>query len=133
MSFTQKTGDFLEYLDEARKKYGPVVDETADKVQSWGAEKARLVNEEGEKILDELAQLVETSVDTPRVQELIQEYHAHLNNYYETGKEQFAKISELYTDDERFSAYFKKFHHKLPKFMRDAIHAYSKSSHSKKE
>ncbi len=65
MTFTQKTGDMLQYLDEARKKYGPVVDETLAKVESWGTDTFKEVQQEGESILRELADMVKNTPEDP--------------------------------------------------------------------
>jgi MerR family transcriptional regulator, thiopeptide resistance regulator len=125
MTFTKTAGDLLEYLDEARKRYGPGVDETMAKVESWGAEKFQQTKAEGESILAELSELVENTPEDPRVQALVKRYHTHLNQFSETSTEMFNKISDLYTDDERFAAYFKKFHHALPAFLKRAIKEYT--------
>ncbi|MFM2414769.1 MAG: hypothetical protein RI911_462 [Candidatus Parcubacteria bacterium] len=132
MTFTQKAGDMLDYLDEARKKYGPVVDETLAKVESWGAETFSEVKQEGESILKELATMVENTPDDPRVQTLVAAYHKHLNRFNETSKEMFGKISNLYTSDERFTAYFQRFDGKLAVFLQDAIKEYTKGIDGKK-
>jgi 2',3'-cyclic-nucleotide 2'-phosphodiesterase (5'-nucleotidase family) len=135
MTFTQKTGDMLEYLDEARKKYGPVVDETLAKVESWGADTFKEVQHEGESILRELAEMVKNTPEDPRVQALVEKYHTHLNRFHATSKDMLSKISDLYTSDERFAAYFQRFDGSLAVFLQKAIKEYTKhdtkDSHSK--
>jgi hypothetical protein len=128
MNFTQKAGDLLSYLDEARKKYGPVVDDTLAKVESWGAEAFEDVKKEGEVILTELSMMVKNTPEDPRVQALVARYHEHLNKFHETGKDMFSKISDLYTSDERFASYFKRFDANLPDFLQRAIKEYTKDS-----
>ncbi len=126
MNFTQKTGDMLEYLDEARKKYGPVVDETLEKVESWGVETFQEVKQEGESILRQLAEMVQNTPEDPRVQSLVAQYHTHLNRFHETSKDMFSKISDLYTSDERFVAYFQRFDGSLAAFLQKAVKQYTK-------
>ena len=121
----------LDYLDEARKKYGPVVDETLEKVESWGADTFQEVKSEGESILRELSQMVQNTPDDPRVQKLVEQYHTHLNRFYTTSKDMFSKISDLYTSDERFVAYFQRFDGSLAAFLQKAIKEYTKDGKGK--
>lgn len=127
MTFTQKTGDMLEYLDEARKKYGPIVDETLEKVESWGAETFDEVKKEGESILRQLAEMVKNTPEDPRVQSLVAQYHTHLNRFHATSKDMFSKISDLYTSDDRFVAYFQRFDGSLAAFLQKAVKQYTKN------
>jgi 2',3'-cyclic-nucleotide 2'-phosphodiesterase (5'-nucleotidase family) len=105
-------------------------------VQSWSAETYEQTKAEGEQILSELSEMVKNTPDDPRVQALVKRYHEHLNTFNKMSKDMFGKVSDLYTDDKRFAAYYKRFHKNMPEFLQQAIKTYTgakKAKSSKKK
>ena len=63
--------------------------------------------------------------EAPEVQETVAEHHAVLNQYYEVSMERYRCLGKMYTEDDRFRAYYDKYREGLADFLYRAIEVFS--------
>jgi len=83
------------------------------------------VKEEGENIAREMAELMDQDVANPEVQALIARHHALNEQFYPTSAEMYRGLGQMYTQDDRFRAYYDKYHVGLADFMAAAMAYYA--------
>jgi DNA-binding transcriptional MerR regulator len=64
------------------------------------------VQKKGEKVGEDMAQLLHLDATDERVQNVVKEHYAWVSNFYEVSKERYLGLSQLYVQDERFTAFY---------------------------
>ncbi len=119
------------YAEEARQRWDPkLVNETNARVKKWTKEKWAKVNEELDDILKQLALLMGTPVGDRKVQALVARHHAYMNNFFEVKPGMYRNFAQLYTEDQRFRAYFEKYRAGLAEYLAEGIVFYCDSKKS---
>jgi len=114
-----------EYKREARQRYGEErVEGTERRVRQLSAAQWKAVQEEGGNIAQELSERMGEPVDSPAVQALIDRHHAWIENFYPAPAEVYAGLGSLYTQDERFRAFYDKYQEGLAEFLKAGIDYY---------
>ena len=112
------------FRNEAAQRWGDIVRQSEERVRKMSREQWNAVRNEGETIAQELAAVAEKDAAAPEVQALIARHHRHLGNFYEVTEERYRCLAQVYTDDERFRAYYEKHRPGLAGFIRKAIDHY---------
>ena len=107
--------------------------------ERWGADQLRAVEErllaltkkewadqqeEGEAVNHLLADLMELPPDHELVQKAIAKHHDYLNNFYEVLPDRYLGLGKMYTEDDRFRAYYDQYAEGLADFLYEAIQIY---------
>ncbi|MEO1053706.1 MAG: MerR family transcriptional regulator [Bacteroidota bacterium] len=92
-----------------------------EKIRKLGKEGWEDAQKKGEEINRLLAELITLPPEHIKVQEAIVLHHRHLCTFYEVTKERYLSLGKMYTEDERFTAYYENYATGLAKFLYDAI------------
>ncbi|NIK71544.1 MerR family transcriptional regulator [Paenibacillus sp. BK720] len=137
MSDQQKFEGFKQKLiDENERKYGKEIREKygEDAVNASNAKLSNMTQEQydevtrlGEEIKTALAEAIKTGNPAGELAQKTAELHKRWLMYYwkEYSKEAHAGLSQMYVDDERFTAYYDTDQPGAAAFLRDAIHIYT--------
>lgn len=125
---------FNEFSEQQQAEYQKYTEEHWDSglvrqsVTRWNAldnvEKKALMAD-GERITLAILQSIPLGERSPRVQQLIAEWHAYINRFYDCTLEIFAELGIMYREDERFFAFYESFHPALLIFLSRAIAIYT--------
>ncbi|MBN2167727.1 MAG: TipAS antibiotic-recognition domain-containing protein [Actinobacteria bacterium] len=122
-SFSDKKSG--EYKQEVVDRWGEeALRETEDRIKNWTPEDRERIEQEGKDIISGIVAIMDGGPESKDAQALISRYYDYICNFYDYTLEIFECLGEGYVEDERFAAYFRKFHQELPEFMRDAIKVY---------
>lgn len=125
---------FTEFSEEQQAEYQKYAEEHWDSrlirqsVTRWNAldaEGKKALMADGERITLAIAESIPLGERSPRVQQLIADWHAYINRYYDCSLEIFAQLGVMYRDDPRFFAVYEKIHPALPIFLSRAISIYT--------
>jgi hypothetical protein len=89
-----------------------------------GKERMREVQVEGGVIFQALADLMPRGVESSEVQEQIAKWREWLEHFSTYSDEAVLGLARMYSDDERFSAFYQKYHPDLPAFFTKAVEYY---------
>jgi len=113
------------YLAEAKARWGSAsVEESDRRMRSWSDEKKRFFLDRGEHVVGEIAAHMHEGVDAEPVRKALDDYLEHLNHFFDCTPDIFVGLGRLYSEDERFAVYFRRFHPELPGFLRLAMAAF---------
>ncbi len=116
-----------EYEREARLQYGPEkVNESSRRWKAYTQEQRQAIMEEGERVYLAFndAMLADKDPHSAEVQELVENWHQHLRNFYEPTLEILRGLGELYTTSPDFSSFFAQIHPNLAEYMQVGIDTY---------
>ncbi|WP_336785549.1 MerR family transcriptional regulator [Paenibacillus sp. MMO-177] len=137
MSDKQKFEGFKQkQIDENEKKYGKEIREKYgdDRVNASNAKLSNMTQEQydevtrlGEEIKITLAEAFKTGDPAGELAQKAAELHKRWLMFYwkEYSREAHAGLSQMYVDDERFTAYYDTDQPGTAAFLRDAIHIYT--------
>ena len=115
-----------EYREEARQRWGAVVDESYARVSRYSQADWSRISSESQAINEGLAALLGHDPAEPAVQELVGRWFKLINdNYYDCSPEVFRGLGEMYVADSRFMAFYDKIRPGLAPFLRDAMAIYA--------
>jgi hypothetical protein len=128
---------FNEFSEEQQLEYQRYAEEHWDSnlvrqsVNRWetldnDGKKALLAD--GEKITLAIAESIPLGEADPKVQQLISDWHAYINRFYDCSLEIFAELGKTYRDDPRFFIFYEKIHPALPIFLSKAISLYIRNN-----
>lgn len=100
------------------------VRESNRRYKSWSKEKIEELKKEMKTIAMKIAELKDRPVSDREVQELVRDYHRHMENYYHVTQEIFIGLAELYSIDPTFADYFEKISIGLTDFLSQAMQYY---------
>ncbi len=114
--------EIREMKREVQERYDPELVRISDQnVRNMSKTQFQDVKEEGENIAREMAGLMDQDVASPEVQALIARHHAHNEQFYPTSAEIYRGLGQMYTQDDRFRAYYDKYRPGLADFMAEAM------------
>lgn len=109
--------------------------------EKWGADRIVAANQKaiamskdewaalqrkGEEINKVLAEAMQLQPTDKKVQLLVAEHYEMMGKYFDVTPKTYQCMSDMYVNDERFTAYYDKYRKGLAAFLRDAIYAYCK-------
>lgn len=117
---------FLDFHEEAKKRWGhtDAWKQSQEHMKNWTEADFERVKKEGDKILQDIVAHMDKGVEDSDVQKCIAQYHIHMNNFYDCQKEMYRELGKMYSEDERFAAFFEKIQPGLANFMTQAIEFY---------
>ena len=115
-----------EYRQEARARWGSVVDESYRKYGQYSKAEKDAMAAEISSVYTKIAGLMDGDPALPEVQALVGRWHQIINErFYECSVEVFRNLGDMYVQDARFTANIDKTKPGLAKYMRDAMHVYA--------
>jgi hypothetical protein len=131
-----KNNNFNEFSEEQQAEYQKYAQEHWDSrlvrqsVTRWNAldaEGKKALMSDGERITLAIAESIPLGEHSPRVQQLVADWHAYINRYYDCSLEIFAQLGIMYREDPRFFTFYEKIHPALPIFLSRAISIYTRN------
>lgn len=128
---------FHEFSEEQQVEYQKYAEEHWDSslvhqsVTRWNALDAEGKNAlmaDGERIMLKIAESIPLGERSPQVQQLVSNWHAFINRFYDCPLEIFEQLGIMYREDPRFFAFYEKIHPALPIFLSRAIAIYAGNS-----
>lgn len=101
--------------------------ESRKNTQTWTPEDWEQIKEEGNKIYAELALCIQQgfSASDKKVQDLIHKHYQMNCRFYDTSKDVYLALSDLYINHDGFRKFFEDHHADLPEFIADAMKVYA--------
>lgn len=117
------------YKAEVREKYDPaLVKESEKRIGKMSKQQWQAVKAEGEEVAREIAQLMDLSPDSEKIQQLIARHHAWIENFYTASAEVYRGLGEMYVENGEFREYYEKFRPGLAEFMKSAMAFYAENT-----
>lgn len=91
---------------------------------SYSAEKKKQVIDESNQVYVDISQHLDKDIASEEVQRLVTKWHQNLRYFYEPNKDIMLGLAAMYTDDDRFRAFYEKIDADLAPFLRKAIEHY---------
>lgn len=115
--------------EEAARRWGEGVTETANRVKGWSQEKWDAVNKQGADATETIAELARAGlpVDDERVLDAVAAHHEWLRHHWTPDAESYTGLGQLYAEDERFRAKYEQLQPGLADYLRDAMAAYARA------
>jgi DNA-binding transcriptional MerR regulator len=114
-----------EIRQEARERYGVErVRSSEERLRKMSKAEWQAFKAEGEQTNRRLASLMQLEPADERVQAVVERHHAQIEHFYPAPAQVYAGLAQLYTDDERFRAYYEKYAPGLADFLRRAMEVY---------
>lgn len=114
------------YRKEAQERWGKeVIEESHNRLLRLSKNEWEELMAFGEQLNEQLAAQVGVSDPaSAEVQQLISLHFDFIGKHFDVTREIYRSLGEMYAEDERFHAYYDKYHPKLAEFLRDAIQAF---------
>lgn len=132
-SFSERK--YEEYKEEAREKWGREnVERSEDIMKGWNKEQYEKIKMEGDAINMELAACIDKDVRSEEVQKAIKKHYDYIIRFYDPSwplLDIYRGLGKMYVEDERFAAFYKKYHPDMPKFMCEAMEVFCKEREKK--
>jgi DNA-binding transcriptional MerR regulator len=110
---------------EAREKYGEkTVADSEAKVMAMGKARFDAVQAEFGEIYHNIVAGMEKGPESPEVQKQVARWRELMENFHHYTDEMILGLGRMYSEDERFAAFYLKFHPDMPAFMTKAIEYY---------
>ena len=110
---------------EAREKYGrQTVEDSEARVLAMGKEKMSAVQAEFDHIYRQIVADMSKGPDSPEVQAGIGRWRELMENFTHYTDEMALGLGRMYSEDERFAEFYRKYHPDMPEFMTRAIEAH---------
>lgn len=119
--------DHGKYRDEAMEKFGEAeVTASEERMAGWSDAQKAANFAAGVQIARELAELAGSGADPAGVaaRDLARRQHEFVNRFWDCDLEAFRGMGAMYEADERFAAYYERFHPRLAAWFHRAIDAY---------
>lgn len=116
-----------EYTEEAKQRWGNTnaFKQSQDRYQKMSKADLARISQEQENNARALGELMHLGPEAPEVQALIDaQFHFINDNFYDLDLEMFYNLAVMTTQDERYAAYYIRFHPELPRFRLEAVKFY---------
>ncbi|NER14681.1 MerR family DNA-binding transcriptional regulator [Leptobacterium flavescens] len=122
------------YRKEAVEKWGEdKITEVEDRIREMEKQGWEDTQKKGEEINWLLADLMDLKIDDIRVQKGVEMHFRHMNTFYEVNKERYLDLGKMYTEDDRFTAFYGKYREGLADFLYAAIQVFCENDLKVKE
>ena len=110
---------------EAKERYGEsAVAESDRRVLKMGKEKFAAVQQEIDAVYRQVVALMDRGPASPEVQALVGKWRQWLQNFYHYTDDMVLGLGRMYSRDERFADFYRKYHPDMPAFWTRAIEVY---------
>lgn len=118
--------DNNKHQEEAMERWGHTgaYRQSVERTKNWTDEDYRRVHDEQDVLLRNMVINMEKGPKSDEIRKLVELWRAGINRFYNTTPEMCRGLANMYVEDERFGAFYKKYHPDLPQFIRDAINYY---------
>lgn len=114
---------------EARKKYGNAsIDETHKRIGKMSKERVIQVKQQGEKIAEDIAQLLNKPVTCDEVQAVVAEHFSWIENFTTSTYESYTNLACLYIESEEFIAFYDKHKKGSARHLSEAMVVFSENN-----
>lgn len=114
-----------QYRDEARARWGDVVDESYRRLERCSKEEQQAIWAEAQQVTSGIAALMDRDLADAEVQELVGRRHRLIDGrYWSCSPEAFRAMGDMYVEDERFTQFCDRVRPGLAAFLRSAMHVY---------
>jgi len=94
---------------EVKEKWGEYeLRNSEDRIGKMSKEEWTGVQKQGEKVGEDMSKLLHLDTTDERVQKVVKEHFDWVSHFYEVSKERYLGLSQLYVQDERFTAFYDK-------------------------
>lgn len=111
-------GEILQYKNEAKQRWGSTdaYKQSQERVSKLSKAEIAEMKEAGEALCRELAVAIERGVapESDEFQALVQKHFEGINFFYDCSMEIYRGLADMYVQDDRFAAYYRKYHADLP-------------------
>ncbi len=115
-----------EYREEVRRRWGEEkLRESEERVMHMGKDGFAAHQAKGDAIFRAMAELMPSGPASPEVQQQVARWREWLELFSEYTDEALLGLGRMYSEDERFAAFFARFHPELPAFFTRAVECYS--------
>ena len=113
------------WRQEAKERYGEsAVAESDRRVLNMGKEKFAAVQQEIDAVYREVVATMDKGPASPEVQALVGKWRQWLENFFHYTDDMVLGLGRMYSADERFADFFRKYHPEMPAFWTKAIEIY---------
>jgi len=118
--------DINQYKDEVKRRWGhtDAYRQSIERAKKWTKQDLDRIKQQVQDITLKLAKLIDQDTKSPRVQALIKQHHAHINNFYDCSIDIYRGLGEIYFADPRFAAHYNRVKPGLAEFINQAISYY---------
>jgi len=122
-----------EYVAEAEQRWGntDAYKQSKERTKHFTKEDYKRMAKDGDLFMQKFPPIMSKGPYSKDAQELIAQHFEGLRTFYEPTLELYRGLGTMYVEDDRFRAYYAKYHKDLPEFMRDAMHAYADGQEGK--
>jgi len=118
------------YETEVAKNYdSKLVAESKNNLNKMTKQKWENIKDEGDLVSKELAEAMKNgeSIDSDKVQILVQRHHKWIENFYKCTKNVYVGLGDMYLNNLEFFAHYEQFGTGLTNFLSSAMKKYSES------
>jgi hypothetical protein len=113
------------WRQEAKERYGEkAVADSEQRVMSMGKEKFAALQKEMDGVYREVVANMAKGPGSPEVQALVGKWRQWLENFAHYTDDMVLGLARMYSADERFADFYRKYHPDLPAFWTKAIEIY---------
>jgi len=115
--------DIERYKEEAEERWRDTdaYKQSVERTKSWTEKDYQTVQAEHDRIARELVANMDKRIESPEVQALIKEHWNQINKFYDCTPEIYLGLAEIYTTDQRFADFYRKYDETLPEFLSEAM------------
>jgi DNA-binding transcriptional MerR regulator len=114
------------YNKEVDEKFGPgTVKASRERIGKLSKEQWQGVKDEGSVIILEMAELMDLSPESTKVQELVKRHHAWIKNFWTPNAESYKGLGRGYVENPEFREFYDKFKSGLADFFCAAMTHYA--------
>ena len=112
-----------DYAKEAKERWGHTEQykQSMERIEKLTKDDLQRLSKETDVLLREIVAKMVSGAANPEVQALIAKHYANLRAFYEPNITLYRGLADMYVADDRFAAFYKKYHPDLPQFMHDAM------------
>lgn len=121
--------EIQKYKTEAKQRWGgtDAYKQSQERVSKLTKAEMAEMKEAGEALCRELAAAVERGIapESDEFQALVQKHFEGINFFYDCSMEIYRGLADMYVQDDRFAAYYRKFHADLPEKLVQGMRFYA--------
>lgn len=112
-----------EYVQEVKERWGntEAYKQSQERYNKLSKEEKDKIKLDSEVLMRSIVATMSKGIDSPEVQNLIDQHYNNLRTFYEPNLEIYRGLAEMYIADPRFTIYYEKYAKGLAQFMHDAM------------
>ena len=118
----EKQAEYQKYAEEHWDSR--LVNQSTERWQALSKEGRQALLADGGRITREIIAAIPLGAGSPQVQELVGQWHAYINRFYDCSPEILLGLGNAYVQHPDFHANYRKMHPAMPEFLTEAIRIY---------